>query len=252
MTSAADAKRGRARLLVDHRAGCVRTARPEAAGVEHVDDQRGPDAKRGRYRLLVDHRAGSRRIARERTRTAAGSAHRPESAAHSGPSSDFLGRLESACAFGAEVLAPVGTAAGRADAVAKFGPADSFGTEGRTATRGRFAATTRGRLESASNFAAAVTPDGTAGRCAGPTAFVLGASFGTEVSHAPPAGAAFRCAGAPSDRLASFGAEVSSVAPARARLPVRRPRGGRAGSWRSTASRTTRPSSCPNVMCGST
>ncbi len=56
----------------------------------------------------------------------------------------------------------------------------------------------------------------------------------------------------PAGRSSCFGAEVRS-APA-VRLPAgrRTRRGGRAGSCRSSPSLTSRPTSCPSVMCGST
>ena len=144
-------------------------------------------------------------------------------------------------------------------ATASAAPGASFGAEGRVVAPGRFTAVAPACSQSASfgdkacAFAAEVmTPAGMAFRCAAAPALGPVASFGAEVSPTPTVGAAFRCADVASDLPASFGAEVSAAPPATARLPVRRPRGGRAGSWRSTASRTTRPRSCPNVRRGST
>ena len=57
-------------------------------------------------------------------------------------------------------------------------------------------------------------------------------------------------AGSAADSARFFGAEVCAASAGR--LAVRRPRGGRAGSWRSSASRTNRPMSWPAVRCGST
>ena len=59
-------------------------------------------------------------------------------------------------------------------------------------------------------------------------------------------------AASPAARTSCFGAEVRS-APA-VRLPTgrRTRRGGRAGSCRSSPSLTSRPTSCPSGMCGST
>ena len=219
-------------------------------------------------------------------RGAGGAACRPHSAFGAeaadwtaAASSRFAGAarqcLRSALTFAGEVVTTARVAAGCVGAVAESDPAGSFGAEGQVGM-GHFAETPR-RSVSAGVFAGegappagaafrradaavapsgpgasfgaeVVTPAGMAFRCAaasGPGT----SSFGAEVSAAPSVGAAFRCAPTASDRAASFGAEVSSAA---ARLPVRRPRGGRAGSWRSTASRTSRPRSCPNVRCGST
>ena len=90
--------------------------------------------------------------------------------------------------------------------------------------------------------------------------------FGAEVAFRPgsaadgflprdasaPAGRLDRSAraAAPSGFASCFGAEVCS-APA-VRPAVRRTRRGRVGSWRSSPSCTSRPTSCPSVMCGST
>ena len=120
-------------------------------------------------------------------------------------------------------------------ATASAGPMASFGAEGRVVAPGRFAAVARACSQSASFgdeacvFAEFVTPAGMAFRCAA-SAPGPGASFGAEVSPASPIGTAFRCAPTASDRAAPFGAEVSSAPPVAAPLPVRRPRGGRAGS----------------------
>ena len=131
-------------------------------------------------------------------------------------------------------------------------PHSAFGAEvaDRAAVAGRFAGLWRARAWSPpASSREVVPPAGTAIRCAGA---VEAGSFGAEVSPTPSVGAAFRRALTASDRAASFGAEVSAAPSEPSRLPVRRPRGGRAGSWRSTASRTTRPRSCPNVRCGAT
>ena len=57
---------------------------------------------------------------------------------------------------------------------------------------------------------------------------------------------AFRARPAPST------AEAGLESACAARVPVRARRGGRLGSWRSSASCTMRPTSCPTVMRGST
>ena len=102
--------------------------------------------------------------------------------------------------FGADVLDRAVVAGGcAAEAVAESRPAVSFGAEGRIAAPGRFAATARRRLASACTFAEVATPVD--------MVFLGGAA------ESGPAG--------------TFGAEVSSTPPARARLPMRRPRGGR-------------------------
>ena len=66
-----------------------------------------------------------------------------------------------------------------------------------------------------------------------------------------PNGCAVRAAVVAFGAAGSFGAEVARATSA-LRRPPRRPHGGRDGSWRSSASCTNRPSSCPVVICGST
>ena len=112
----------------------------------------------------------------------------------------------------------------RGAAAASYGAAVSAVTSAvRVATAGRFATVTRRWPASAG-------------------------TFGAEVAE--PAGRPVCGAAAASGPAAVFGAEVWRATSAVRRRP--RPRGRRDGSWRSSASRTTRPRSCPNVICGST
>ena len=157
----------------------------------------------------------------------------------------------SAGSFAGEVAPSVGVAVGRAGAATES--ACAFAGEVTQPAGAAFGCTAAAR-DPAESFGAEVSParsTGVAFPCAA-EASGSGASFGAEVWPARSAGLAFGCAAVASGPDVSFGAEVSSAPLGAARLPVRRPRGGRTGSWRSTASRTARATIWPNVMCGST